>query len=133
MFKADGAGRRLLCGAVLTLSVFSLLFMFLWPDEDIPTEKYLSRGAQIPAVTRLPVMPASWLLNAGDAAALDELPNIGPTLAQRIIDNRLADGPFAFPEDLMEVKGIGKKTCEGIMKWLEEHPEKEFLIQTTME
>ena len=48
-------------------------------------------------------------------AALEELttlPGIGESLAQRILDDRAANGPFETPEDLMRVSGIGEKKFE---------------------
>jgi competence protein ComEA len=53
-------------------------------------------------------------LNTSDSAALETLPGIGPTLAQRIIDYRQAHGPFERIEDLMQVSGIGQATFEGM-------------------
>jgi competence protein ComEA len=53
-------------------------------------------------------------LNTADSAALETLPGIGPTLAQRIIDYRQAHGPFERIEDLMQVSGIGQATFEGM-------------------
>ncbi len=46
-------------------------------------------------------------VNAADAAALDELPGIGPVLAERIVADRTANGPFVSIEDLDRVSGIG--------------------------
>ena len=46
-------------------------------------------------------------LNTADAAALDALPGIGPVLAQRIVDWREAQGPFASVDALGDVPGIG--------------------------
>lgn len=46
-------------------------------------------------------------LNAASASALDELPGIGPVLAQRIVDYRAKHGSFRHSRDLLEVPGIG--------------------------
>lgn len=46
-------------------------------------------------------------LNAATVADLDALPGIGPVLAQRIVDHRTANGPFASVEQLDDVSGIG--------------------------
>jgi competence protein ComEA len=46
-------------------------------------------------------------LNTADVAALDQLPGVGPVLAQRIVAWRAANGPFRSVEELGEVSGIG--------------------------
>jgi len=46
-------------------------------------------------------------VNTATAAALTALPGIGPVLAERIIEYRVANGRFSCAEDLMKVKGIG--------------------------
>ncbi len=55
-------------------------------------------------------------INTADSAALESLPGIGPSLAQRIIDHRQAHGPFERIEDVMEVSGIGEATFVGIQE-----------------
>lgn len=47
-------------------------------------------------------------VNVADAAELQELPGVGPVLAQRILDHRNEHGPFVAVEDLLEVPGIGE-------------------------
>ena len=49
-------------------------------------------------------------INTAGVEELQGLPGIGPSLARRIVEHRREHGPFARPEDLLEVKGIGEKT-----------------------
>ncbi len=49
-------------------------------------------------------------VNTADAQALEALRGVGPALAQAIVDERTAAGPFDYPEDLTMGKGIGEKT-----------------------
>ncbi|MFP5372715.1 MAG: helix-hairpin-helix domain-containing protein [Actinomycetes bacterium] len=50
-------------------------------------------------------------LNTATAADLDELPGIGPVLAQRIVDHRSRHGPFTGVDQLDDVPGIGPATA----------------------
>jgi competence protein ComEA len=50
-------------------------------------------------------------LNQATAAQLDLLPGVGEKAAQRIIEHRKRT-PFTRPEDLVKVKGFGKKKFE---------------------
>lgn len=47
-------------------------------------------------------------INQADLSQLQQLPGIGPTLSQRIVDFRDRNGPFATVEDLLDVSGIGE-------------------------
>lgn len=53
-------------------------------------------------------------LNSADTAQLEALPEIGPVLAQRIVDYREAQGGFSSVEELKNVSGIGDKTYDAI-------------------
>lgn len=48
-------------------------------------------------------------INRASTAELDALPGIGPATAEKIVADREANGPFATPEDLKRVAGIGDK------------------------
>lgn len=47
-------------------------------------------------------------LNTASAGRLEELPGVGPVLAERIVEFRDEHGPFATIEDLLDVPGIGE-------------------------
>ena len=46
-------------------------------------------------------------INQATASELEDLPGVGQVTARRIIAWRQTKGPFASPEDLMKVEGIG--------------------------
>jgi competence protein ComEA len=53
-------------------------------------------------------------LNSATAAQLDELPGVGPSTAQAILDHREREGPFTSVEGLLDVRGIGEAKLEAL-------------------
>lgn len=51
-------------------------------------------------------------INTATVEELVKLDRIGPAYAERIVQYREDNGPFQAPEDIMKVKGIGRKTFE---------------------
>ena len=49
-------------------------------------------------------------INTATVAELQRLPGIGAATAGRIVEYREKNGPFAKPEQLMNVRGIGEKS-----------------------
>lgn len=64
--------------------------------------------ALIPA-TFTPFFFAPLPINEADQQLLETLPGIGPHLASEIILTRSMHGPIRSPEDLLNIRGIGKK------------------------
>jgi len=92
-------------------------FVFL---DDLGNIKGISRRtleniAPFASLKFKPPQPAAKInLNTADQKALEALPEIGPKAASDIIEYRTCHGPFSQVEDIMNVKGIGRKTFEKI-------------------
>jgi competence ComEA-like helix-hairpin-helix protein len=96
-----------------------------------PAETGADRGAAgtpaVAAATRRqarvdPLRPGALDVDRAAAAEWVRLPGIGPSLAARIVADRDARGPFAAPEGLLRVRGIGRKTLEKIRPFLRGDP-----------
>jgi len=53
-------------------------------------------------------------LNTATPEELERLPRIGPKTAEHIVAYRSTQGPFRRVEDLMAIRGIGRKTLQGL-------------------
>lgn len=53
-------------------------------------------------------------INTADVEELDELPEVGPSTAQSIVDYRQTNGEFQSVKELEEIPGIGPETIEKI-------------------
>ena len=95
---------------LLGLTVLFVLAMALtW----LLTPRQVRGGYDISAVPPEEAAPALLKVNINTAGA-EELPGIGPVLAQRIVDEREANGPYTGAEDLTRVEGIGQAIVESI-------------------
>ncbi len=63
-----------------------------------------------------PTSPVS--INSATEIELQTVPGIGPSMAKRIIDYRMANGDFPQLEDLRKVKGMGEKLFSKIQEWI---------------
>ena len=101
--------RRMDQAAVAVLVLLALVGMGVyWIVQGGP------RGELID-IDRADPLSARYLvdINKADWPELAELPEIGETLARRIVDSRLKDGAFRDHDDLRRVRGIGPRKLDG--------------------
>ncbi|MDR6680073.1 ComEA family DNA-binding protein [Pseudomonas oryzihabitans] len=67
-------------------------------------------GVTTTTSTDAPQVPLN--INVADVVALQRLQGIGAAKAQAIVDYRQSHGAFASVDELLEVKGIGKKLLQ---------------------
>jgi competence protein ComEA len=116
---ASGSGwrpvlRRMDQAAVAALMALALVGMGVyWLAQGGP------RGELI-QIDRAEPLTARYLvdINKAEWPELAELPDIGETLAQRIVDSRQTQGAFRDHDDLRRVRGIGPRTLEKMKPYL---------------
>ena len=110
--KTKVSGVYLVLAALTVLFAVSLVFLHKTAYEGASHGNYTvttqDKTDEITAPTRVLVN-----VNTADAAELETLTGIGPSLAQAIIDYRAEHGDFTAAEDLLNVKGIGEAKLEG--------------------
>lgn len=80
-------------------------------DRTIPAQTEAVRAAAETAEERVNI-------NQATAEELQQLPQIGETIAQRIVDYRTQNGPFSGISELMNVEGIGETRFEAIKDYV---------------
>jgi competence protein ComEA len=77
-----------------------------------PVTAIASARATTPARTTTAPATTKVNINTANRDDLEALPAIGPTIAQRIVDDRIANGPYKQVEDLARVRGISARTVD---------------------
>ena len=123
---ADGDGarpvlRRMDQAVVAALVALALVGMGVyWVVQGGP------RGELI-EIDRADPLSARYLvdINKAEWPELAELPDIGETLARRIVDSRATGGAFRDHDDLRRVRGIGPRTLEKMKPYLLPMPDQQ--------
>ena len=85
--------------------------------NPVPSSQDPSSAAEIQASPSEPVLfPID--INTANAQLLEQLPGIGPVLAERIVNYREANGPFRSIGELTRVEGIGQTKLEEILNMI---------------
>jgi competence protein ComEA len=90
------------------------LAALLADGEQVRVALLAPPGGAVDAAGGAGAPPAIVHLNGASAEDLDALDGIGPALAQRIVDYRLAHGGFRSVDELDEVSGIGPARLEAL-------------------
>lgn len=106
--------RRLDQVTIALLLVVSLLMM------GIAAGTRYWQGQGVIEIDRAPPLPLTFRVdvNQADWPELALLPDVGETLARRIVDFRQREGLFMEQEDLLRVPGIGPQTLQSMRPYL---------------
>src|ERR1700738_417907 len=77
---------------------------------------WLVFAVAVEARKKPPVRPIN--LNTASAAELEQVPGIGPSTAEKILQMSKSYGAFKSVDDLVAVRGIGKKRLDKMRKYL---------------
>jgi competence ComEA-like helix-hairpin-helix protein len=77
---------------------------------------WLAFATNAEAKKKPPVRPIN--LNTASATELEQVPGIGPSTAGKIVQMRKSYGAFKSVDDLLAIKGIGKKRLDKMRKYV---------------
>jgi competence protein ComEA len=98
-------------GALVMLSLVGMAAYFVVQGGFHAGLFEIERSAPLEARFRIDINQAEW-------PEPSQLPEVGETLARRIVDSRAVAGPFRDNNDLRRVRGIGPRTFERIKPYL---------------
>src|ERR1700738_5436191 len=76
----------------------------------------LLASAMVATAKKPPLKPVN--INSATSEELQQVPGIGPVTADKILQMRKSYGAFKSVDDLLSIRGIGKKRLEKMRKYL---------------
>jgi competence protein ComEA len=114
-------GEQAVLVSVIAASLLAMLAAWLYQGGQRGRLIEIERAAPVEIPYVVDINTATW-------PELAQLPDIGETLAKRIVESRDAQGPFRDHDDLRRVRGIGPKTLDGMRPYLLPMPNQESLV-----
>jgi competence ComEA-like helix-hairpin-helix protein len=110
--RAERNGAMVLVLAMLVMLSLRLYLVYYTPNLPVgDMTTFQHEIAQFEADTLIE-------LNTATAEMLEELPGIGPSMSEKIIAYRNELGGFSFPEQLMDIPGIGEAKLNGLLPFI---------------
>lgn len=126
MKKTNARKRQTTAGIVIASLLMLGMIVTSWPAPKKAPAEFDSKALAVPMIAQIPLQTSGTIaINTADVEDLQELPGVGETMAQNILDERAAHGSFYYPEDLLTVRGIGEKKLSGLIPWLDFSPAQE--------
>lgn len=107
---------QIIVSVLIVIALLGGAFYAARGSENSPKVVYSASLEEVAAEANEPLLIN---INTADVEELDELPEVGPSTAQEIVDHRRSNGSFRSIEELEEVSGIGAKTLEKIKPFAE--------------
>jgi competence protein ComEA len=105
-------------GILLIMGLMALSLTYLFKPR--PSRNTQSRAIEPtpPSAEQKSFQKECLNINTATAEELEKLPGIGKVIAERILAYRHKHGPYARPEDIIIIDGIGEKKYRAIAEFI---------------
>lgn len=90
------------------------------PNKEEKNEQYIwtENGENIIEETKISSVNSVININKADKQQLQNIPGVGPSMAERIVNYREENGKFKSVEELKNISGIGEKKFESMKEYI---------------
>lgn len=111
-------GKYLLAALLATACIGLMAASVLTSLDSRAQTRYTASGRTMEAARRIALPAGPVDVNHGDLTEIMELPGVGEKIGMAVMEERALHWLFYYPEDLLEVRGIGEKTLAGFRNML---------------